>query len=66
MEYGTKLIINSFVRGTADVIKKVAPAILTGDMILFNGEKIIKPTIDTISNIGSKIKSKMVKNSNIK
>ena len=50
MEYGTKLIINSFVRGTTDVIKKVAPAVLTGDMI---------------SNIGSKIKSKMVKNSNI-
>ena len=66
MEYGTKLIINSVVRGTTDVIKKVAPAVLTGDMILFNGEKIIKPTIDTISNIGSKIKSKMVKNSNIK
>ena len=65
MEYGTKLIINSVVRGTTDVIKKVAPAVLTGDMILFNGEKIIKPSINTISNIGSKIKSKLVKNSNI-
>ena len=50
---------------TTDVIKKVAPAVLTGDMILFNGEKIIKPTIDTISKMGSKIKSKLVKNSNI-
>ena len=65
MEYGTKLIINSVVRGTTDVIKKVAPAVLTGDMILFNGEKIIKPCINTVSNIGSKIKSKLVKNSNI-
>lgn len=59
LDYGTKLIINSAIRETAKVASKAIPAIVAGDMIIFQGDMIVKPTIEFINEKGRNIKSKI-------
>lgn len=63
--YGNKLIVNSIIRTSSEIITKVLPIAVSYDLMIFDGEKIVKPIVETISKTGGKIKSKFVKNSNI-
>lgn len=63
--YGNKLIVNSIIRTSSEIITKVLPIAVSYDLMFFDGEKIVKPIVETISKTGGEIKSKFVKNSNI-
>lgn len=53
MNYGTKLIVNSIIRG--------AVALAVADIAGNGGELVVKPTIKAINNIKGKIELKLNK-----